>query len=55
MNILERNREQYRLRERLQKARFEAKFCIERIEYLNRAYQQQFEPDLFDLLFESTK
>ena len=55
MTLLERNREQYKLRERLYRARFEAEFCLERIEYLNRQYQEQFEPDLFEMLFKSSE
>ena len=55
MNLLERNREQYELRQRLQKARFEAEFCRERIEYLYRKYEEQFEPDLFEMLLKSSE
>ena len=55
MNLQERNREQYLLRERLQRARLEAEFCLERIQFLNRQYKEQFEPDIFEMLLESTK
>ena len=54
MNLRERNAEQYLLRQKLHKAQKEAKFCIDRIQFLNRQYKEQFEPDLFELLFEST-
>ena len=55
MNLLERNREQYELRQRIQKARFEIEFCHERIQYLYHQYQQQFEPDLFEMLLKSSE
>ena len=54
MTLLERNREQYKLRERLHKARLEAEFCLERIQYLNRQYQEQLEPGLFEMLLNSS-
>ena len=55
MNLLERNREQYELRQRIQKARFEIEFCHERIQYLYCQYQEQFEPDLFEMLLKSSE
>lgn len=54
MTILERNQLQYELRQKMWKAQQTVEFCKEEIARLNREYQQQFEPDMFDMLFNDT-
>ena len=45
---------QYELRQKMWKAQQTVEFCKEEIARLNREYQQQFEPDMFDMLFSDT-
>jgi len=54
MTILERNEMQYELRQKMWKAQQTVEFCKEEIARLNREYQQQFKPDMFDMLFNDT-
>ena len=50
LTLEEKNQEQYELRQRLQKARFEAEFCLERIKALDARYKEQFEPSIWEFL-----
>jgi hypothetical protein len=54
MTILERNEMQYELRQKMWKAQQTVEFCKEEIARLNREYQKQFEPDMYDMLFNDT-
>ena len=51
MTLTELNQQKYELRQKMYKAQNTVDFCQERIAYLNREYQAQFETPLFDEMF----
>ena len=51
MTITERNQLQYDLRQKMWQAQQTVEFCKNEIQRLNRVYQEQFEPDLFEQMF----
>ena len=51
MTITEKNREQYDLRQEVYKAQQKVEFCKQRIAQLQKEYEMQFEPPLFDQMF----
>ena len=54
MTLTERNQLQYDLRQKMWKAKQTVEFCKNEIARLNRVYQEQFEPDMFEMLFQDT-
>mgnify|MGYP001183042659 FL=1 len=51
MNITEKNREQYDLRQEMYKAQQKVEFCKQRIAQLQKEYEAQFETPLFEEMF----
>ena len=54
MTLTERNRLQYDLRQKMWQAQQTVEFCKNEIQRLNRVYQEQFEPDMYDMMFNDT-
>ena len=54
LSLIERNQKQYELRQKMWKAQQTVEFCKEEITRLNREYKEQFEPDMFEMLFNDT-
>ena len=56
MTLTEKNQLQYDLRQKMWQAQQTVEFCKSEIARLNRQYEEQFEPDLFEQMFgESVK
>ena len=55
MTLTEKNQLQYDLRQKMWQAQQTVEYCKNEIARLNRQYQEQFEPDLFEQMFESVK
>ena len=51
MTITEKNQAQFELREEMYKAQQKVEFCNMRIAQLQREYEMQFEPPLFEQMF----
>jgi len=51
MTLTEKNQEQFELRQKMYEAQQKVEFCKMRIAQLQKEYEMQFEPPLFDQMF----